>query len=70
MNEIIGFYYPQFKKIKIIKNFCRNKNVKVYSNDKTKEYEAEQITKIYEKAQQISIEKLSILNIVYELSRI
>ena len=35
-----------------------------------KEYASEQILKIYEKAENIAVNKLNVLNIVYELSRI
>ena len=38
--------------------------------DRKKEYASENIISIHKKAQKIAIEKLSILNIIYELSRI
>ena len=70
MNEIIGFYYPEFKSITIKRKWYDNKDVKVFTKDLRIEYEPDKLIKIYENASKIALQKLSILNIVYELSRI
>jgi hypothetical protein len=70
VNRIISFYYPEFEKLKIINKSWINKKDKVLSMDRKKEYASENIISIHKKAQKIAIEKLSILNIIYELSRI
>jgi len=33
VNEIIGFYYPEFKKIRIKRKWYNNEDIKVYSKD-------------------------------------
>ena len=47
MNEIIGFYYPEFKLIKIKKKWYDNKDIKVQSSDGKKEYEPNKIIEIH-----------------------
>ena len=46
------------------------KDVKVKSKDGGREYEPKKLVEIYEKASEIAIEKLCIINLVYEVSRI
>jgi len=70
VNEIIGFYYPEFKEITIKRKWYDKKDVKVKSKDGGREYEPKKLVEIYEKASEIAIEKLSIINLVYEVSRI
>ena len=47
MNEIIGFYYPEFKSITIKRKWYDNKDVKVQSSDRKKDYEPNKIIEIY-----------------------
>ena len=70
VDEIIGYYFPEYKYIKIKRKLCDKKFIKIFSRDGKKEYASQQILKIYEKAENIAVNKLNVLNIVYELSRI
>ncbi|CAK81847.1 unnamed protein product (macronuclear) [Paramecium tetraurelia] len=67
LNELINFYYPEFKKIRIQKNWRGNivnaslNNIKI----DTKNYR-----KFYEKVSNQMRQKSSYLNLLYEISRL
>ena len=68
-DEIIGFYYPQYKKLKVNRNFF-NKITSLKSKDEKIEYRIDKFEKVYENARKTANTKLNILNIIYEISRI
>ncbi|CAD8074806.1 unnamed protein product [Paramecium sonneborni] len=67
LNELIQFYYPEFKNI-IIKRNWRFKMVKVLLN--SYEVDVKEFKLFYKKVQTQMQTKLSYLNLLYEMSRI
>ena len=69
VDQIIGYYYPEFKKIEIKESICGGDMI-VRSKDKKFTYDPKEICEIYKKSQKIAFAKLNYLNIIYEISRI
>ncbi|CAD8096128.1 unnamed protein product [Paramecium primaurelia] len=67
IKEMISYYYPQFKNVCITKNW-RQKIVMVKINQTV--VDIKEFIKFYDKAQKQMIQKLSYLNLLYEISRL
>ncbi|CAD8166676.1 unnamed protein product [Paramecium octaurelia] len=66
LNEVISYYYPEFKKIQITKNW-RGRIVQVRLNQA--EINVRSYMKFYDKVSKQMRQKFSYLNLLYEISR-
>ncbi|CAD8111340.1 unnamed protein product [Paramecium sonneborni] len=67
LQELINFYYPEFKKICIKKNW-RNQIIKINFNQV--EVDTNEYKRFYQKVSRQMQQKLSFLNLLYEISRL
>ncbi|CAD8107785.1 unnamed protein product [Paramecium primaurelia] len=67
ITELINFYYPEFQNIKIIKNW-RQQIIKISLNQI--EVDKKAYLKLYDKVQKQMRQKLSYMNLLYEISRL